>query len=270
MGTLGMDILDTHKPTDTGKIHLHLSTMITRQAKLSRPAAPRLAEPNVVTPSSRASRYASPSQSNSAPYTRGSHRDSSPERVPLSRSSRRQSLHPSSAISPSLSPVPAGRYNHFSPSAKDKAKILTESPRSKANINEKEPRVVSKRKSFVRDSSPSAANYSSPSTPSLLPPSPATPSHRRLSPTPSSTIKRESSNTYESVVLAKRSVEALARTRQAFGIPPSDSDAIYRSPAPNYDQNPNQEHDETPTLPHFLRQTVYPQAWMFKRASGNK
>ncbi|KAJ3824333.1 hypothetical protein F5880DRAFT_1560595 [Lentinula raphanica] len=212
------------------------------------PAAPRLTAPDVVTPSLRASRYASPSQSNSASYTRGSHtRDPNPERVPLSKSSRRQSLHPSSAISPSSSPVPAGRYNHLSPSTKDKAKNLTESPRSKANINEKEQRVVSKRKSFVRDSSPSAANHSSPSTPSLPPPSPATPSHRRLSPTPSSTVKRESSNTYESVVLAKRSMEALVRTRQAFGIPPSDSDAIYRSPAPNYDQNPNQEHDDQNT-----------------------
>ncbi|KAJ3746083.1 hypothetical protein DFH05DRAFT_1483662 [Lentinula detonsa] len=197
--------------------------------------------------SSRASRYSSPSESNPNTYYAEKEPDSA--RVPSSKNSKRHSLHPSSAISPSPSPVPSGRYNNLPPSPrlststkdKDKASIAAESPRSQVTSNQKDQKVISKRKSYTRDVSSSVAR--SPSHASCLSPiSTAMLSHRRMSPTAGSTIKRESHNSYESVVLAKRSMEAMVRTRQAFGIPPSESDAIYRSPAPNSDHDSHIEH----------------------------
>ncbi|KAJ3994859.1 hypothetical protein F5050DRAFT_1771157 [Lentinula boryana] len=197
--------------------------------------------------SSRASRYSSPSESNLNTYYAEKEHDSA--RVLSSKTSKRHSLHPSSAISPSPSPVPSGRYNNLPPSPrlststkdKDKASISAESPRSQATSNQKDQKVISKRKSYTRDVSSSVARSPSHAS-SLSPISTAMLSHRRMSPTAGSTVKRESHNSYESVVLAKRSMEAMVRTRQAFGIPPSESDAIYRSPAPISDYDSHIEH----------------------------
>ncbi|KAF8829891.1 hypothetical protein HHX47_DHR2000034 [Lentinula edodes] len=192
--------------------------------------------------SRRSSRYSSPSEP-----TVGKGVPNEPE-FDRALSSKRHSLHPASAISNSPSPVPPGRYNHIPPSPRLPTTSKSKD-KSSANIggslhysriphapipSEKDQKLISKRKSYTRDLSLSPLPLS-PTT------STATP-YCRSSPTPS-TVKRESHNSYESVVLAKRSMEAVVRTRQAFGIPPSESDAIYHPSVVN-DQVPDKENND--------------------------
>ncbi|KAG7085627.1 hypothetical protein E1B28_003174 [Marasmius oreades] len=72
------------------------------------------------------------------------------------------------------------------------------------------------------------------------------PSPRNLVPQPQPVV-RDSFNSFESVVIAKKSREAVARGREAFGIPPSESDEVYHaSPISNSERQAN-----VATLPHI-------------------
>lgn len=185
--------------------------------------------------SRRSSRYSSPSETT---VEKGLRNEPELDRAP---SSKRHSLHPASAISSSPSPLPAGRYNHIPPSPRLPTTAKSKD-KSSANIGgslhysriPQDQKLISKRKSYTRGLSLSPLPLS-PTTSTAIP-------YCRSSPTPS-TVKRESHNSYESVVLAKRSMEAVVRTRQAFGIPPSESDAIYHPSAVN-DQAPDKDNND--------------------------
>ncbi|KAF9072476.1 hypothetical protein BDP27DRAFT_1400887 [Rhodocollybia butyracea] len=147
---------------------------------------------------------------------------------PPSKSSKRYPLHPAS----SLSPTTLYDYPPTSPRLpmsmeKDRKSVgdIVRSDRGKGGD-------ASKRKSFTRNLSPTTPAISTlkPLAPSLplSSSSPATPAEIRHT---GSAVKRESHNTYEAVVLAKRSKEAAVRSRQAFGIPSSESEEIYHPSA---------------------------------------
>ncbi|KAF5378923.1 hypothetical protein D9757_008724 [Collybiopsis confluens] len=88
-------------------------------------------------------------------------------------------------------------------------------------------RYVSNRKSFTEGSSISDTKSPSSMAPSKSLSSASASAQGPKGPTADISSRRESYNTFESVVLAKRSKEAAVRTRQAFGIPPSASEEMY-------------------------------------------
>ncbi|KAE9399685.1 hypothetical protein BT96DRAFT_975750 [Gymnopus androsaceus JB14] len=145
-----------------------------------------------------------------------------------SYSSKRYSLHASS-----LSPCP-GTYDHLPPSPRISTSAIAgaEGDRDKPSggdsgglkashlqARSSPEELIGKRQEKEKESR--RKSISAAKSPSSLAPPPSP--HA-----PSSSLPRDgNSYNYESVVLSKWSQEVVVRTRQAFGIPPSESEEIY-------------------------------------------